>query len=324
MNKTTKLILALLVLIIIVVLGVYWYLHAHRVSTLSKDAAVALIQKDHIDLAQYGLSTLPTSSIETSLLGDVWLVGFVQKDTMTGGIATARCYSVTNNGVVTVAGEYSEQSGEVVMDLNLKDCSPSSNQIATTTSSTGAHPPIPAPPSTTPPSSTSHEYGTPVTLALNEHAQFKDVRVTPLSVVSDNRCATGVTCIQAGTVQLNIQLVSGSGTITTEVITLGKATTVNDDTYTLTSVAPSPVAGHPIVPSTYRFTILVTKSATVAACHIGGCSSELCSDSADAVSTCVYRSSFACYKTATCERQPTGQCGWTPTTQLKTCLAHNS
>ena len=57
------------------------------------------------------------------------------------------------------------------------------------------------------------------------------------------------------------------------------------------------------------------------ACYVGGCSAQICSDQPDAVSTCEYRPEYACYKTATCERQRTGKCGWTETVELKACLA---
>lgn len=54
-------------------------------------------------------------------------------------------------------------------------------------------------------------------------------------------------------------------------------------------------------------------------CVITGCSSQLCAEE-DMVSTCEYRESYACYKTATCERQADGKCGWTETTELTQCL----
>ncbi len=55
-------------------------------------------------------------------------------------------------------------------------------------------------------------------------------------------------------------------------------------------------------------------------CFIGGCSAQICSDEEGMVSTCEYREEYACYKTATCERQSSGQCSWTETTQLNSCL----
>jgi hypothetical protein len=69
---------------------------------------------------------------------------------------------------------------------------------------------------------------------------------------------------------------------------------------------------------------LLTKpvSSAQGACVIGGCSSQLCVDASqgDMVSTCEYREEYACYKTAACERQSSGRCGWTETPTLKSCL----
>lgn len=64
-------------------------------------------------------------------------------------------------------------------------------------------------------------------------------------------------------------------------------------------------------------------SPTAGGCVVGGCSSELCTDASkgSAVSDCLYRPEYACYKDAKCERQANGQCGWTPTPSLVACLA---
>lgn len=59
------------------------------------------------------------------------------------------------------------------------------------------------------------------------------------------------------------------------------------------------------------------------ACAPAGCSSQLCVDAdkaTDTVSTCEFRDSYACYRTAHCERQTTGECGWTQTAELRACL----
>jgi hypothetical protein len=58
------------------------------------------------------------------------------------------------------------------------------------------------------------------------------------------------------------------------------------------------------------------------ACFIGGCSSEICSDQEGASSTCELRPEYACYQTATCERQAGGACGWTQTAELDSCLGN--
>lgn len=66
-----------------------------------------------------------------------------------------------------------------------------------------------------------------------------------------------------------------------------------------------------------------SSSAAQEPCYVGGCSGQVCSDTQDVVTTCEYRPEYACYRTATCERQPDGNCGWTPTSQLNSCLTHN-
>jgi hypothetical protein len=58
-------------------------------------------------------------------------------------------------------------------------------------------------------------------------------------------------------------------------------------------------------------------------CAVGGCSSQLCGDKDtmdDTATTCEYALEYACYQVATCERQSSGQCGWTMTPELTQCL----
>lgn len=58
-------------------------------------------------------------------------------------------------------------------------------------------------------------------------------------------------------------------------------------------------------------------------CVVGGCSGELCVDATlgSVASICIYREEFACYRNAICERQADGQCGWTQSDELKSCIA---
>ncbi|MDX1535185.1 MAG: Gmad2 immunoglobulin-like domain-containing protein [Candidatus Spechtbacterales bacterium] len=62
-----------------------------------------------------------------------------------------------------------------------------------------------------------------------------------------------------------------------------------------------------------------TTSRALDGCVIGGCSGEICSDK-EMSSACVYKEEYACYKTATCEKQENGECGWTKTKELNQCL----
>ena len=57
-------------------------------------------------------------------------------------------------------------------------------------------------------------------------------------------------------------------------------------------------------------------------CKIGGCSSQYCMESgADWASSCEWLNEYACYRSATCERQTNGKCEWRATEELVTCLA---
>lgn len=59
-------------------------------------------------------------------------------------------------------------------------------------------------------------------------------------------------------------------------------------------------------------------------CMVGGCSGEVCADQTEAanlVSNCIYMPQFACYKTARCEKQTDGKCGWSQTAELQACIA---
>ncbi|HVJ92369.1 MAG TPA: hypothetical protein VM580_21360 [Labilithrix sp.] len=58
-------------------------------------------------------------------------------------------------------------------------------------------------------------------------------------------------------------------------------------------------------------------------CIKTGCSSHICSDQ-PVVTTCIFRPEYACYADATCERQADGQCGFTQTETLTSCLASHS
>jgi hypothetical protein len=66
-------------------------------------------------------------------------------------------------------------------------------------------------------------------------------------------------------------------------------------------------------------TVPVNLSGEKMPCRPTGCSGQVCSDM-DIITTCEYTAAYACYKTARCERQADGQCGWTQTAELESCL----
>jgi hypothetical protein len=56
-------------------------------------------------------------------------------------------------------------------------------------------------------------------------------------------------------------------------------------------------------------------------CVRAGCSDQLCvEEGVDIASTCEWRPVYECYQQAACERQPNGQCSFTPTHELVECL----
>lgn len=59
-------------------------------------------------------------------------------------------------------------------------------------------------------------------------------------------------------------------------------------------------------------------------CVVSGCSGQLCIDEKNVesrgVTNCIWQEEFGCYKEARCEPQSDGQCGWTSTSELNTCI----
>lgn len=187
--------------------------------------------------------------------------------------------------------------------------------------------PIPNQTSTTIPTVNYTPYGK-VVLKVGETVNFKDNLITLLRVLDESRCATGVTCIWAGTVRVEIRSVTGMGT-STEKIELGKFLTTEGEKIEVVSVTPYPTKDKIISQNMYQVTFEVSKKSNVVvnpsqeACYVGGCSAQICSDTPNIASDCMYREEYGCYqKTSTCKRQSNGECGWTQTNDLKVCIAN--
>ncbi len=73
------------------------------------------------------------------------------------------------------------------------------------------------------------------------------------------------------------------------------------------------------IPVTFEKTPTGDVIPTTKACVVSGCSGQICSDE-QVMSTCEFKEAYACYKTARCERQTSGKCGWTETNELLSCL----
>ncbi len=87
---------------------------------------------------------------------------------------------------------------------------------------------------------------------LGETISVGGPRVTPLQVIEDSRCPTGVTCVWAGQVRLSVRIDFGSGSQTRE-LTLGKPAQVADGALTLVEVMPERRGSWAIYPEDYRF-----------------------------------------------------------------------
>jgi len=130
-------------------------------------------------------------------------------------------------------------------------------------------------------------------------------------------------------VRVKIEVVSGMGT-STSIVKLGQEFTTEGERITLIAVLPEKHSQMAITMGDYRLTFNVVPQTTPIVsnpsgkCYVGGCSAQVCSDRPDMASTCEYREVYACYKTATCERQATGECGWTNTPELAACLSAKS
>jgi hypothetical protein len=82
----------------------------------------------------------------------------------------------------------------------------------------------------------------------------------------------------------------------------------------VTEPAPEPTP-EPIDPA--------PQGVTADGCVRTGCSGQICADE-EMASTCEFRPEYACYKSAACERQADGKCGWTPSEGLSSCLKANA
>jgi hypothetical protein len=78
-------------------------------------------------------------------------------------------------------------------------------------------------------------------------------------------------------------------------------------------------AGRAVTLEASQFYLRTGNSVSEKRCFKTGCSQQVCSDE-EVVTTCEYRSEYECYRTARCERQSNGECGFTKTPELTRCL----
>lgn len=103
-----------------------------------------------------------------------------------------------------------------------------------------------------------------------------------------------------------------------------RATVYSGSTYyprTTTTTSSSSNSNYVSYPAPYPY-YPTTDYSNTGRCYVGGCSSQICSDQPNAISTCEYREEYSCYRNARCEMQASGQCGWTPTAAFNACLSN--
>lgn len=315
MNKTLT-IGGITLLLVLLLVSLFIFSSQRSTDILTQEEAISVVIEKYSELGAYRTTSLPLSSIEAKKVSDGWDVGFIQSGSGLPGILNAKCYHVTVSKNATLIGEYSRQGDKTVEGITLETCTPVFTE--------GSAPELP-------PTSPSDmlPYGN-VTLRLNELATFRDISIRPLLIEEDSRCPNDVQCIQAGTVRVKIAVVSGAGT-SESVLKLGQVFTTEGKAILLENVLPVKNSKVITTAGDYRFVFNVVQQGssknptdTQGKCYIGGCSSQLCTDAPDALSTCEYKPEYSCYKSATCERQSNGACGWTETIELTSCLAHPS
>ncbi len=310
MNKK----LTIIGLIIIAIIFVMFYSLNKTEKVLGEEEAINSVIEAYPELAVYKTMELPPSSIKTLQKVDGWYVGFIQNGSGLPGIRRAECYNVSLENIVVQVGTYqpsdSLEEEQIVEDIILETCQPVYAEK--------------------PPVVTGEilPYGN-VTLRLNQLATFKNLTMKVISIEEDSRCPIDVQCIQAGTVRVKVEVASGLGT-STNILTLGEVFTTEAEAITLTEVTPLTNSKIELNGTDYRFVFNVVlreaaeKPAPEVTCYVGGCSSQSCSDKPGLVTTCEYKTEYACYQSATCEQQSNGRCGWTDTPELASCLRNEN
>jgi len=108
------------------------------------------------------------------------------------------------------------------------------------------------------------------TVRFAETAREDGLQVTPISLVEDSRCPTGVQCIQAGTVRIEARIVDRGGG-RTAIIGLGVPARLEGGWVSLVGACPYPVHGTRIAPRDYLFTLALTTAAAPPAVDVRAC-----------------------------------------------------
>lgn len=94
----------------------------------------------------------------------------------------------------------------------------------------------------------------PVEVSLGQRAELGGYAVTPLRVLEDSRCPTGVQCVWAGRVRLEVRI-EGDRARTTGELATDKPLALEGGEVSLLGVAPAKIPQRGIAPGDYRFTL---------------------------------------------------------------------
>lgn len=93
---------------------------------------------------------------------------------------------------------------------------------------------------------------TSATLKMNETYTMYGVSIQPQEIVSESRCPSDVTCIQAGTVKVAVLITTESGSHRVE-FEPGQKENIDSTSLTLKEVTPYPQSTHKTTDDEYRF-----------------------------------------------------------------------
>jgi hypothetical protein len=97
-------------------------------------------------------------------------------------------------------------------------------------------------------------------LRLSEKGTAGGLTILPITLMEDSRCPADVQCIQAGTIKVQVQIISAMGP-SVMVMELNKPVTTEAEEVTLTQVTPAPKAGVNVNKADYVFSFEVKKRA---------------------------------------------------------------
>lgn len=105
--------------------------------------------------------------------------------------------------------------------------------------------------------------GGAISARINQGASARGLKIVPLEVLEDSRCAAGVQCIWAGQIRVRSLVVRERDSAQSEAaFTIGSAAVLYGVSVTLTAASPYPQAGKYIAPFDYLFTFTLAGSAS--------------------------------------------------------------